>query len=292
MRSDHVRAGLPVLAEAHRAAVPGVFLLMVWTGDGAESPRPVGSGAWADAAGGLGRASALRDLLADPGHLPRHHGPAARAGPLLHQPRRRGRAATTLVVLGLVGDVLPVPTLYGVLGRVYTPELVASRATPTRWCWCCPARLLGAAPASCSARWSRPARSPRSCPRPRACSPRWPACCPGPDGPLARGIAASGSPPLVGGHRCRIVLALLVRDSTCRTVVGLAFAVAASSFCPLLVLGIWWRGLTDVGAAAGLVVGGAAAARGAAHVRGHRGPAGSPPCSASRPRGRCRWRSP
>ena len=28
-------------------------------------------------------------------------------------------------------------------------------------------------------------------------------------------------------------------------VVGLAFAVAASSFCPLLVLGIWWRGLTD-----------------------------------------------
>jgi Na+(H+)/acetate symporter ActP len=38
--------------------------------------------------------------------------------------------------------------------------------------------------------------------------------------------------------------------------VGLAFAVAASSFCPLLVLGIWWRGLTDVGATAGLLTGG------------------------------------
>jgi cation/acetate symporter len=38
--------------------------------------------------------------------------------------------------------------------------------------------------------------------------------------------------------------------------VGLAFAVAASSFCPLLLLGIWWRRLTDVGAVAGLVVGG------------------------------------
>ncbi|MGH3833066.1 MAG: cation acetate symporter [Pseudonocardiaceae bacterium] len=38
--------------------------------------------------------------------------------------------------------------------------------------------------------------------------------------------------------------------------VGLAFAVAASSFCPLLVLGIWWRGLTDVGAAAGMLAGG------------------------------------
>jgi len=35
--------------------------------------------------------------------------------------------------------------------------------------------------------------------------------------------------------------------------------VAASSFCPLLVLGIWWRGLTDVGAAAGIVAGGGAA---------------------------------
>ena len=37
--------------------------------------------------------------------------------------------------------------------------------------------------------------------------------------------------------------------------VGLAFAVAASTLCPLLVLGIWWAGLTARGAAAGLVVG-------------------------------------
>jgi Na+(H+)/acetate symporter ActP len=42
-------------------------------------------------------------------------------------------------------------------------------------------------------------------------------------------------------------------------VVGLAFAVAAATFCPLLVLGIWWRRLTDVGALAGLVTGGALA---------------------------------
>jgi cation/acetate symporter len=38
--------------------------------------------------------------------------------------------------------------------------------------------------------------------------------------------------------------------------VGLAFAVAASTFCPLLLLGIWWRGLTPAGAIAGLTVGG------------------------------------
>ena len=36
---------------------------------------------------------------------------------------------------------------------------------------------------------------------------------------------------------------------------GLVFAVAASTLCPLLVLGIWWRGLTPAGAVAGMAVG-------------------------------------
>ncbi|HEY0700722.1 MAG TPA: cation acetate symporter, partial [Micromonospora sp.] len=54
-------------------------------------------------------------------------------------------------------------------------------------------------------------------------------------------------------------LALSLADLDVSQVVGLAFAVAASSFCPLLVLGIWWRGLTDVGAAAGILAGGGAA---------------------------------
>jgi len=38
-------------------------------------------------------------------------------------------------------------------------------------------------------------------------------------------------------------------------VVTSAFAVAASTFCPMLVLGIWWRGLTARGAFAGMAVG-------------------------------------
>jgi cation/acetate symporter len=41
--------------------------------------------------------------------------------------------------------------------------------------------------------------------------------------------------------------------------VGWAFAIAASAFCPLLILGVWWRHFTWVGAAAGLLVGGGAA---------------------------------
>jgi cation/acetate symporter len=38
--------------------------------------------------------------------------------------------------------------------------------------------------------------------------------------------------------------------------VALAFTVAAATFCPLLLLGIWWPRLTDAGALAGLLTGG------------------------------------
>jgi cation/acetate symporter len=41
--------------------------------------------------------------------------------------------------------------------------------------------------------------------------------------------------------------------------VGLAFAIAASTLCPLLVLGVWWRRLSVKGAVAGLLVGGSLA---------------------------------
>ncbi|WP_278257638.1 hypothetical protein [Nocardioides convexus] len=53
-----------------------------------------------------------------------------------------------------------------------------------------------------------------------------------------------------------LLVALAVGEVGVAQSVGLAFAVAASTFCPLLVLGIWWRGLTDAGALAGLAAGG------------------------------------
>ena len=49
---------------------------------------------------------------------------------------------------------------------------------------------------------------------------------------------------------------LAATDLPLADAVGLAFAVAASSFCPLLTLGIWWRGLTPPGAVAGVLAGG------------------------------------
>jgi cation/acetate symporter len=52
---------------------------------------------------------------------------------------------------------------------------------------------------------------------------------------------------------------LAVSGFSISVLVGWAFAIAASSFCPLLVLGIWWPRLTRHGALAGVVLGGGAA---------------------------------
>jgi len=52
--------------------------------------------------------------------------------------------------------------------------------------------------------------------------------------------------------------ALPVNRFSLGLLVGWAFAIAASSFCPLIVLGIWWRRLTWIGATAGVLVGGGA----------------------------------
>ncbi|GAA2815147.1 sodium/solute symporter [Crossiella cryophila] len=51
-------------------------------------------------------------------------------------------------------------------------------------------------------------------------------------------------------------MALMAASLDVSQAVSLALATAASTFCPLLVLGIWWRGLTSVGAAAGMIAGG------------------------------------
>jgi cation/acetate symporter len=51
------------------------------------------------------------------------------------------------------------------------------------------------------------------------------------------------------------IAALLIDRFSLALLVGWAFAIAASSFCPLMVLGIWWR-LTRIGATAGIVIGG------------------------------------
>ncbi len=53
-----------------------------------------------------------------------------------------------------------------------------------------------------------------------------------------------------------IGIGLTFRDANIAWMVGLAFAVAASTFFPLLACGIWWRRMTEQGAIAGIMLGG------------------------------------
>jgi cation/acetate symporter len=172
---------------------------------------------------------------------------------------------TTLVVLGLVGAFYLLPTLYGVLGRVYTPQLLMTGRTDAVVLLLPSAalgdgvlgQLLGAlvAAGAFAAFLSSSSGLLTSV-----------------AGVISTDLlgrrGADGRQGSVRGFRVAAIiagavpmlLALTAASLDVSLVVGLAFAVAASSFCPLLVLGIWWRGLTDLGAAAGILAGGGASA--------------------------------
>ena len=171
-----------------------------------------------------------------------------------------GRAArtTTLVVLVMLGVFYLFPPILGALGRLYAPQLL-DEGTTDAVVLVLPGAALGglggqlltglvaagafAAFLSTSSgllvsvsgvlstdvigRWSSRHASVRD---------------------FRRSAMVAGLIPLL--------LALQVGSLGLSQVVGLAFAVAASTFCPLLVLGIWWRGLTAIGAGAGLLAGG------------------------------------
>ncbi len=51
------------------------------------------------------------------------------------------------------------------------------------------------------------------------------------------------------------LLALLTQSVDISILVGWAFAIAASTFCPVFLLGVWWTRLSARGAAAGMVLG-------------------------------------
>ncbi|CAN7201570.1 cation acetate symporter [Knoellia sp. LjRoot47] len=63
----------------------------------------------------------------------------------------------------------------------------------------------------------------------------------------------------VGAVLVPFVVARYVEQIGIATTVGFAFSLAAATFAPLLMLGVWWRRLSRVGAVAGLVVGAVAA---------------------------------
>lgn len=68
----------------------------------------------------------------------------------------------------------------------------------------------------------------------------------------------------VAGFRTGVVITIIIpfalvflaRDFNLAEMIVMSMAVGASTFAPLLILGIWWRGLSTTGALAGVLVGG------------------------------------
>ncbi|MFF3442580.1 cation acetate symporter [Streptosporangium sp. NPDC002721] len=162
-----------------------------------------------------------------------------------------GRAArrTTLVVLSLLGAFYLLPAVYGALGRIYVPELEGSDTVVLSL----PGRLIGGVAGDLLTAL--------------VTAGAFAAFLSTSSGLTVSVAGVIGQDILKGGvrsFRAAAVLAVIVplglavfaRTLPVADVVGLAFAVAASSFCPLLVLGIWWRRLTPAGAMAGLLAGG------------------------------------
>ncbi|GHH58282.1 sodium/solute symporter [Lentzea cavernae] len=160
---------------------------------------------------------------------------------------------TTLIVLGLLSFFYLMPPIYGALGRVYTPELLMTGQTdavvlvlPTRMIDGIGGELLGAlvAGGAFAAFLSTSSGLVVSL-----------------AGVLSQDVLRLGG---VRGFRISTVLAGLVplamtfvsTGMPVADMVGLAFAVAASSLCPLLMLGIWSSRITTVGAIAGMLAGG------------------------------------
>jgi Na+(H+)/acetate symporter ActP len=167
-----------------------------------------------------------------------------------------GRAArrTTLVVLGLLGVFYILPPVYGALGRIYAPDLVdAGRYDAV--VLELPARMIdgigGTLLSALTTAGAFAAFLSTSSGLTIAVA-----------GVLSQDVMGRGFRGIRAFQAAAVVavavpllLAVLADGVGVARAVGLAFAFAASTFCPLIVLGIWWRRLTDAGALAGLAIG-------------------------------------
>jgi Na+(H+)/acetate symporter ActP len=179
-------------------------------------------------------------------------------------PDGRDARRTTLGVLVLLSCFYLVPTVFGALGRHYTPDLLLSGDTdatvltlPERmiagqWGVLLSSLVTAGAFAAFLSTASGLTVSvagvlSQDLVRPREQLSR--------EEQRARRIRMFRLAALLG-IAVPYALSLPAERLGVAAIVGLAFAVAAATFCPLLVLGIWWRRLTDAGALAGLVAGG------------------------------------
>ena len=249
--------------------VPAVILLGVWINDGAPNPADVsGSGEAAElwslplgSGGGEGLYLTYSLIVATfLGTMGLPHVVVR----FYTNPDGRAARRTTLVVLVLLGIFYLLPPVYGALGRVYGAE-----ADPDVLVLQLPRLMLdgvgGELLAALVTAGAFAAFLSTSSGLSIAIA-----------GVVSQDVFARARIDGVTAFRLGTVVAvavpalltLLAPDVGVARAVGLAFAVAASTFCPLLVLGIWWRGLTDVGALTGLAIGFLGSGIGVVHALG------------------------
>jgi cation/acetate symporter len=237
--------------------VPACVLLAVWVGDGAPNPADAatpGDAFWSLPLGDGGAQglyvtysliiATFLGTMGLPHVVVRFY----------TNPDGRAARRTTLVVLGLLGVFYLLPPVYGALGRLYAPASIVRSSDvlvlelPRLMVPGLGGELLtGMVTAGAFAAFLSTSSGLTIAVA----------------GVLSQDVASrrlSGITAFrVAGVAAVVVpcaVAIAAPDVGVARTVGLAFAVAASTFCPLLLLGIWWRGLTAAGAVAGLLVGG------------------------------------
>ena len=244
--------------------VPALFLLAVWAGDGATSPVAVVSAGqsgseWSapTAPGGQGLYTTYSLIVATfLGTMGLPHVVVR----FYTNPDGSAARRTALAVLGVLGVFYLLPPVYAALGRLYAEDLVLAGdsdsvvlALPGRMVDGVLGDLLSALTAGGAFAAFLSTSSGLTVAVAGVLS----------QDVLSRGVAGRRLAG-VGSFRLGALVAVLVPLGAAAVTegpglagaVGLAFAFAASTFCPLMVLGIWWRRLTDVGAVAGMAVGG------------------------------------
>lgn len=166
-------------------------------------------------------------------------------------PTARVARRVAVMVIPLLGLFYLFPVVYGLLGRVLTPHLVLLQGTDTV------AVVLPAqtAPGSIGTLLTALVAAGAFGAFLSTSSGLLLALAGGLSHDLFRGSVPRLRLAVVVGTCVSVLLALPAQMTDINMLVVWAFTVAASTFCPLLVLGIWWRRLTLPGAATGLIVG-------------------------------------
>lgn len=182
-----------------------------------------------------------------------------------------GKAArqTTVRVLGLLGIFYAFPAVYGALGRVFTPQLLITGETDTvvlrlphaAWPGAVGEALGAIVAAGAFAAFLSTSSGLLVSIAGTLSHDVWPRI-------------VQDSPTTLATRRLRFRLAATIgmvvpvglafwaQNVDIAVLVGWAFVIAASTFCPTFLLGIWWTGLTARGAAWGMIAGATVATTG------------------------------